>query len=313
MKPLFHLALALISLQAFAPRAHASALRQLSSLATGQMSFDGLDMSGDEKKPSKGKKSKKASAKSKKGKHGKPAPEEESPSAPDLGSSTTSTPAPTPAPSPTPAPASASKPAASPIPDLGATAAPAPKKAEPSKPAPTMSFEAIDVTGKSAERQKVDAAMGLFKKQQYEECALALEEIIKDPKNAELVPEARYLLAKTLYRMGLYHSALSQFNAVLAVGPQSKFFKTSLEWLFYIAHKTVNEEIILDQVAKYANYEFPPKFQSEFHYLLAKYHFERGKALLEAGRQKEGQDELDQSNRLVLAFNNKDPFYAKAK
>ncbi|MBS2029153.1 MAG: adventurous gliding motility protein GltC [Deltaproteobacteria bacterium] len=312
MKRASTLVLALVTLLGFAPRAHAAVLRQLANLASSQMSFDGLDLTSDEK-PSKGKKGKKTKAK--KGKKGKNSKEEEesTPSAaPDLGSS----PAPTPSPSPTTSapstPTKATPASATPMPDLGVST-PAPKKTEPSKPAPTMSFEAIDVTGKSAERQKLDAAVSQFKAQKYDDAALALEEIIKDPKNAELVPEARYLLAKTLYRMGLYHSALAQFNLVLATGPQSKFFKTSLEWLFYIAHKTVNEEIVLDTVAKYANYEFPPKFQSEFHYLLAKYHFERGKALLEAGRQQEGQNELDQSNRLVLAFNKSDPFYGKAK
>lgn len=305
MRTLNRLALALLAFAAFAPRAHAGAIQQLAQLSAGQMSFEGLDLSDD--KPKKGKKGKKEK-KSKKGKHGKVEKEEEAPassSAPDLGL----TPAPTP--TPTPAGNGATKPngSATPAPDLGATT----KKTEPSKPAPTMSFEAIDVTGKSAERQKMDGAVQLFKRQQYDDAALALEDIIKDPKNAELVPEAKYLMAKSLYRMGLYHSALAKFNEVLAAGPQSKFFKTSLEWLFYIAHKTVNEEIILDQVAKYANYEFPPKFQGEFHYLLAKYHFERGKALIAAGRAPEGQQELNEAEKLCLAFNKNDPFYGKAK
>lgn len=313
MRNLSRLAVALLAFAAFAPRAHASALQQLARLTTGQMSFDGLDLTGDEKPSKKGKHGKASKKKSKKGKHGKAAksePEESAPatSAPDLG--LTPTPSPSPAPSPTASPTPSPTAPANPGPDL---TAPAAKPPPPAKPAPTMSFEAIDVTGKSAERQKMDAAIQLFKKQQYEDCALALDEIIKDPKNAELVPEAKYLMAKSLYRMGLYHSALAKFNEVLAAGPQSKFFKTSLEWLFYIAHKTVNEEIVLDTVAKYSNYEFPPKFQGEFHYLLAKYHFERGKALLEAGRTAEAQQELDAASKLVLAFGRTDAFYGKAK
>ena len=132
--------------------------------------------------------------------------------------------------------------------------------------------------------------------------AVSLSDIIKDPANLAIAPEAQYLLAKTLYRMGLYHASLGTFHNVLAGGPQGKFFKSSLEWLFFIAHKTVNEGIVLEEVAKYSNMEFPPKFQGEFHYLLAKYHFNRGKALIEAGRQPEGQKELDESSKLVRGF-----------
>ncbi len=55
-----------------------------------------------------------------------------------------------------------------------------------------------------------------------------------DPKYAGLATESQYLLAKSLYRLGLYHSALAQFSQVLAKGPQTKFFKSSLEWLFFI-------------------------------------------------------------------------------
>ena len=311
MKRASTLVLALVTLLGFSPRAHAAALRQLANLASGQMSFDGLDLTSDEK-PSKGKKGKKTKAK--KGKKGKAGKEEEEETTPSAG------------------------------PDLAAR----PRRAHrrrvqrrrrprlPSPPRPRPRRSRRDRSGAQEDRAQQaradDVVRGHRRDRQERRAAEARRrggpvqgpevrrlrarargDYPRIPKNAELVPEARYLLAKTLYRMGLYHSALAQFNLVLATGPQSKFFKTSLEWLFYIAHKTVNEDIVLDTVAKYSNYEFPPKFQSEFHYLLAKYHFERGKALLEAGRQQEGQSELDQSNRLVLAFNKNDPFYGKAK
>ena len=44
---------------------------------------------------------------------------------------------------------------------------------------------------------------------------------------------------------------------VLAKGGSTKFFKTSLEWLFFISHKTTNETVILDEIAKYSNADFP--------------------------------------------------------
>ena len=126
-------------------------------------------------------------------------------------------------------------------------------------------------------------------------------EIMKDPKMAGLQLEAQYLLAKSLYRMGMYHSSLGEFSKILAVGPHTKFFKTSLEWLFFISHKTKNETVILDEIARYANSEFPEKFRSEFHYLLARYHFVRGKALDQVGQKDEADKSFDEVQRLTAA------------
>lgn len=277
--PLASLLLALPAQAHFAP--------PLLHAVMGQMSFDGLDLSGDKKKDKKAKDNKKPKKEDKK----------------------------TPEPAVTPA-----------VPlDLGTAATPEPKKedrksdpkpAKPPEAAPTMSFDAIDVTGRSAERQRIEAANALFKKGEFVESALALDEILKDQKAADLHLESKYLLGKSLYKLGLYHSSLQQFHEVLAAGAQSKVFKSSLEWLFFIAHKTVNEEIILDEVAKYSNYEFPAKFQSEFKYLLARYHFNRGRALLEVGDAKateDGKREIFEAGKLVSGFPLTDPFYAKAK
>jgi TolA-binding protein len=168
------------------------------------------------------------------------------------------------------------------------------------KPAPTMSFEAIDVSGKSAGKQRLDAAQKLFQEKSYETAALAFHEILKDPALGEDHEQARYLLAKTLARMGLYHSSLQKFNDILNKGAQgSKFFRTSLEWLFFIGKRTVNEQIILNEIARFSKEQFPPKYNDKFHYLLAKYYFERAKALEEAGQAAEAKKSYDESRRLL--------------
>ena len=131
----------------------------------------------------------------------------------------------------------------------------------PSQPkaAPTMSFDAVDVSGKSGDRQRLDVAISLFKNEEYEKAAMSSLRDAPGPKLAGLHLEARYVLAKALYRMGLYHSSLGEFSKILAVGPETKFFKTSLEWLFFISRKTKNETVILDEIARYANQEFPER------------------------------------------------------
>lgn len=185
------------------------------------------------------------------------------------------------------------------------------KKAE--KPAPTMSFEAVDVSGKSSDRQKLDAALDQFRKESYEQAALAAHDLMRDPKMVGLHLEAQYLLAKSLYRMGLYHSSLGEFSKILAKGPGTKFFKSSLEWLFFLSHKTLNETVILDEIAKYANHEFPERFRTEFHYLLARYHFVRGKALDQVEQRAEADRSFAEVRRLVTMVPKGDAFYPKAK
>jgi outer membrane protein assembly factor BamD (BamD/ComL family) len=173
----------------------------------------------------------------------------------------------------------------------------------------------VDVSGKSGDRQKLDVATTQFKNEQYDQAAMTASELMNDPKFAALAVEAQYLLAKSLYRMGMFHSSLGQFSAILARGPQTKFFKSSLEWLFFISRKTVNEQVVLNEIAKYANFEFPERFRNEFRYLLARYYFVRGKALDEVDPPQTGEanKSFDEVKRLILMIPKGDVFYPKAK
>src|SRR6266581_4671240 len=112
--------------------------------------------------------------------------------------------------------------------------------------------------------------------------------------------EARYQLAKSLYRLELYHSSLAQLDQILQRGPQgTKYFHNALEWLFQVGKKTVNEAVIVNQVARYANGALPPSSQDAFTYLLARYSYERGHALSEAGQQAEAKKAYDEARRLA--------------
>ncbi|MBF5044935.1 adventurous gliding motility protein GltC [Aggregicoccus sp. 17bor-14] len=283
-------------------------------------SFEGLDTTETKPKKKKGKKKKTtdsstdSTSSSSGSKHSKRKGKSTSKS------TATSTEAPAEAAPAAPAPAAAPGKSAAPV-----TPAPAPSmtqgldltQPEPpkaaQKPAPTTTFEALDVSGKSGDRQKLDAAISLFRDEKYEQASMAAYELMKDPKVADLHLEAQYVLAKSLYRMGLYHSSLGEFSKILARGPSSKFFKSSLEWLFFISRKTKNETVILDEIAKYANSEFPEKFRNEFRYLLARYHFVRGRALDQVGQKGEADKSFDEVKRLALIIPRSDPFYPRAK
>lgn len=280
-------------------------------------SFEGLDTSSSKKK----KKGKGSSSSSKKKKKGRKGSDEETVTAPPTevtptvpasdtapATDTAPTPAPTAAPNPVPAPTTPA-PAAQDTGGFGLDLSGDNAK----KDSGAMTFDAVDVSGKNTDRQKLDIAVSLFKNDEYEQAAMAAYEVLKDPQQSGNHVEARYVVAKALYRMGLYHSSLGEFSKILAVGPQTKFFKTSLEWLFFISRKTKNETVILDEIARYANYEFPEKFRSEFHYLLARYHFVRGRALDQVGQQDQADKSFEEVQRLTTLIPRSDPFYPRAK
>jgi tetratricopeptide (TPR) repeat protein len=181
-------------------------------------------------------------------------------------------------------------------------AAPAEKPAAQPRPKPdeALTLQPLDVSGKSAAKQRLDLAKKLLDEKAWETAALAFDAILRDASLAEAHDEARYQRAKALVRMGLNHAALSGFDEVLARGPQgTKYFHTSLEWVFYVGKRLKNEQPILQRVAQFANHGFPPAYQDKFNYLLSKYEFERGRALLDAGRTGDAHGAYDEARRLA--------------
>jgi tetratricopeptide (TPR) repeat protein len=153
----------------------------------------------------------------------------------------------------------------------------------------------------SAEAQsRLAAAKKLLDEKATETAALAFDQILREPSLRTVHDEARYQLGKALARLGLHHSALTTFDAILEKGPQaSRFYGSSMEWLFYVGRRLDNEHPVLSRVAKHARDAFPPGYEDKFHFLLAKYEFERGRALQDAGRGQEAQAAWAEARRLV--------------
>jgi tetratricopeptide (TPR) repeat protein len=245
-----------------------------------QMNFEGLDVGKKKKKSSTKKKEKEEKAEEKKDEKEQPATSE------------------------IPLPAGGL--------DLSKTGT-APEKKPDGKPAAAMAFDAVDVSGKSADRQRIEIAIGQFRSENYEQAGLTFFDMSQDPKMAGLTTEAEYWLGKSLYKLGMYHSALQLFSKVLSRGPSTKFFKSSLEWLFFIARKTINETVVLDEIAKYSNFEFPDRFRNEFRYLLARYNFVRGKALDDAEQKGEADKAFEEVKRLAVMIPKGNGFYPRGK
>lgn len=170
-----------------------------------------------------------------------------------------------------------------------------PQPAEPAQVPPAAK------AAPSAEAQsRLAAAKKLLDEKATETAALAFDQILREPALGAVHDEARYQLGKALARLGLHHSALTTFDAILDKGPQaSRFYGSSMEWLFYVGRRLDNEQPVLSRVAKHARDAFPPGYEDKFHFLLAKYEFERGRALHDAGRGQEAQAAWGEARRLV--------------
>jgi len=174
-----------------------------------------------------------------------------------------------------------------------------PKAAPPPvRPSAPMTIEGINVAGRSAGKQRMDAARRLFDEKRYETAALAFHEILKERTLAEEHDEARYRLARSLYRLELYHSALSRYQEILAKGPQgSRYFPNALAGMFAVGSRLANDQIVFTMAARFAGENLPPHFQDRFHYLLGRYSYERGRALAEAGQAAEAQRAYEEARR----------------
>jgi len=159
-----------------------------------------------------------------------------------------------------------------------------PKKKDPKKPGDAnaaaaedggFGFEALDVSVKSAEKEAMEAALDQMKDEKYEPAAVSFWDLYNNPRAKQYFQSAEYQVAKALYRMRMYHAALQHFGKILEKGTDHKYFKTSLEWLFFISHKVKDQREVLDYIARYSDVEFPKKYRDEFLFLLAKHFYFR--------------------------------------
>jgi tetratricopeptide (TPR) repeat protein len=210
-------------------------------------------------------------------------------------------PVPPPAPERPPAPAVERAPLA-PAPERAVEPPPPPAqrpRKERTQP-PGLALTPLDPRAGGAAKERLEAAKKLLDGRDTEAAALAFDAILRDPKLAMVHDEARYQRAKALARLGLLYSALAAFDEVLERGPSgTRFFHSAMEWLFWIGRRLPNEQPLLARVARYAAQGVPPTFEDRVNYVLARYEFERGRALAEAGRSGEAKAAWGEARRLA--------------
>jgi tetratricopeptide (TPR) repeat protein len=156
-----------------------------------------------------------------------------------------------------------------------------------------------DKGASAAAKARLDAAKKLLDERATETAALAFDQILREPALSDVHEEARFQRAKALARLGLGHSALASFDDVLDRGPGGRFYQTAMEWVFYVGRGLANEQPVMSRVTRHAGQGVPPAHEDRVSYLLAKYEFERGRALAETGRTAEARAAWGEARRLV--------------
>jgi tetratricopeptide (TPR) repeat protein len=177
----------------------------------------------------------------------------------------------------------------------------APRPATTPAPQAPVTMPELDVAaGKGDAGKRLAEANKVFAAGDDQTAALAYDAILRDPTLAEVHDEARYQLAKSLARLDLNHAALDKLDEILSKGPQgTKYYTNALEWLFHVARKTVNDSIIVSAVARHAGGALPPSQQDHYTYLLARYSYERGRALEQLGQVAEAKRSYAEARRLA--------------
>lgn len=195
------------------------------------------------------------------------------------------------APAPEPTPPAPARPEAPPPPP--------PRPREPQQ-VPGLSLTVPDKAVTAAAKARLDGAKKLLDEGATETAALAFDQILRERGLESAHDEARYQRAKALARLGLRHSALISFDDILERGPTgTRFFHSAMEWLFFVGRSLANEQPLMSRVARYAGRGVPPAYEDRVSYLLAKYEFERGRALADAGRASEAKAAWVEARRLV--------------
>jgi hypothetical protein len=146
-----------------------------------------------------------------------------------------------------------------------------------------LSLEEVAEQQEAQTASGVDVAQGWLADRRYEKAAVAAYEVLGRSQDPAEIDQATYVLAKSLYRLELFHGALHYFSRLLEGGPQSRFFAPSLEWCLFISRQMIDDASVNEVVARYGTADLPDEYRDEFLFRLARYHYTRALAI-ETGR-----------------------------
>jgi tetratricopeptide (TPR) repeat protein len=178
----------------------------------------------------------------------------------------------------------------------------------------TMTFGEEEASSED-EKKQTDAQAGqarkflkegknLYKQKKYDEASLIFYRIIDKGKLAaeSVVPEARYELGKTLFRMDLYQGALWQFGQIVKSGESHPYYVPALNGLLSLSEVIPADPTLRKHLASYVDRfpkQVPEKYRDQYAYLTGRHFYSK----------------LDVPNavRMLEAVSEQSPLYAKAR
>ncbi len=160
--------------------------------------------------------------------------------------------------------------------------------------------EAVDIGATSTAPQDMERGLKLYDAKDYAGATLEFQKVLqaKDPEADRFKPKATYSMGKALYRMGLMQASLSYFNKIVEVGPEHKYHRATLKWL-YLIYVKLGDPTILEKLSRYDVADYPDSYRSSIAVLVGKHHYLRGN--------------LDQALESLRQVDRGSPEYAKAK
>lgn len=129
--------------------------------------------------------------------------------------------------------------------------------------------------------------------------SLMLLDLLKDNTYPDKESKIEYYLGRSLFDLGMYHSAQYYFTEVLKKGPANPYFKYALPKLVAITKFTGDQSDLARIVSKIPPEEFPRQARNQLYYLL-------GVRLYE-------QDKLTEARKAFAEVSEKSDLYVRAK
>ncbi|MBT3220104.1 MAG: hypothetical protein HN348_13525 [Proteobacteria bacterium] len=145
---------------------------------------------------------------------------------------------------------------------------------------------------------RIEALIDLYQAKKYQTASKGFYDLLAENAYPDEEAKIQYYLAKSLFDLGLYHSAQHYFMEVVRRGPRNPSFKYALPRLVGIAQKTGNDYELLRIVHKIPPESFPRHAKTQLYYLMGRKLYEK--------------DELSQSAKYFQQVSTKSELYLRA-
>lgn len=150
----------------------------------------------------------------------------------------------------------------------------------------------------------IQEGQALYEQKKFEEASLLFHKVLReqDVSAEPFKAEAQYELAKSLFRMELYQSAIQYFGQVVDLGEAHPFFLPTLKALVLLTEVAPEDPVLMERLATYADFypaEVPDQYRDRFAFMVGRYFYNIA--------------DYDRALRLLNSVSTRSPDYPKAR